>query len=169
MGNHAPKETISGRVTPEVKEKLRIIRKKKGYTVGDIVSYRINDFLDPVISKEVDLKFANDRLTESKMDIISEEMNVESLTHELDELKKRDPDRYPEIRLQALADEFLDKYHSSPYFHDVELDDALEMARKGLSRQCRGIGYSFEELVDEVKMRSSKSFTNDVYVSAKNL
>ena len=103
MPNHAPKETISGRVTPEVKEKLRIIRKKKGYTVGDIVSYRINDFLDPVISKEVDLKFANDRLTESKMDIISEEMNVESLTQELDELKKRDPDRYPEIRLQALA------------------------------------------------------------------
>jgi hypothetical protein len=169
MPNHAPKETISGRVTPEVKEKLRIIRKKKGYTVGDIVSYRINDFLDPVISKEVDLKFANDRLTESKMDIISEEMNVESLTQELDELKKRDPDRYPEIRLQALADEFLDKYNSSPYFHDVELDDALEMARKGLSRHCRDIGYSFEELVDEVKMMSSKSFTNDVYVSAKNI
>ena len=169
MPNHAPKETISGRVTPEVKEKLRIIRKKKGYTVGDIVSYRINDFLDPVISKEVDLKFANDRLTESKMDIISEEMNVESLTQELDELKKRDPDRYPEIRLQALADEFLSQYHSSPYFHDVELDDALEMARKGLSRQCRDIGYSFEELVDEVKMMSSKSFTSDVYISAKNL
>ena len=169
MGNHAPKETISGRVTPEVKEKLRIIRKKKGYTVGDIVSYRIDDFLDPVISKEIDIKFANERLTESKIDIISDEMNLESLNKELDELKKLDPDRYPEIKLQGLADEFLEKYHRSPYFEGVDLDDALDMARKGLSRQCRDIGFSFEELVDEVKMMSSKSFTNDVYVSAKNL
>jgi hypothetical protein len=165
MPNHAPKVVVSGRVLEKEKQKLQ----KSGYTVAETVTYFNKQYCEPVKALEIDIDFLNREIFDLKMEIISKEMRLEELQKNLEKEKMKNPEFYPEIKLKKLAADFLHQFSTSPYYDGVELVDALELARKGLSRKCRDIGFSFKELEDMVLKLSTNDVNNEVYISAKNL
>ena len=124
MPNHAPKVVVSGRVMRNEKDKLQ----KSGYTVAETVTYFNKQYCEPVKALEIDIDFLKSEIFDLKMEIINKEMRLEELEKNLEKEKLKDPELYPEIKLKALAMEFLHQYNSSPYYDGVDLDDALNMA-----------------------------------------
>ena len=165
MTNHAPKVVVSGRVMQKEKDKLQ----KSGYSVAETVTYFNKQYCEPVKALEIDIDFLNREIYELKMEIISKEMRLEELQKNLEKEKMKKPEFYPEIKLKKLAADFLHLFSTSSYYEGVSIEDALDMARKGLIGKCRDIGFSFEELCDMVFKLYAADVNNDVYISAKNL
>jgi hypothetical protein len=148
-----PTTVVSGRVSKATKTKLQQLGKNGN--VSDAVYYFISQKSNPVTSLEIDLFFAKENLTEKKLDLIEAEKAVADIEEKLDIAKAKTGNYDDELKLKKLAKDFIKKYEEDKLemFEGKDIHEAMNISHKGLSHQAMDLGYTFNDIHNEILMQ----------------
>lgn len=146
-----PTTVVSGRVSKATKTKLQ----QMGRNVSDAVYYFISQKSNPVTSLEIDLFFAKENLREKKLDLIEAERLVADIEEKLDIAKAKTGDYDDELKFKKLAKDFIRKYEKDALgkYAGKNINEAIDMSRKGLVHQAMDLGYNFNDIHNEILMQ----------------
>lgn len=139
---------MSGRVSEATKAKLQ----KSGRSVSDAINYFVAQQTDPVASLEIELLYAKEDLKEKKLDVIESEQMIEQIEEKLDVAKAKTGLYDDELKLKKAAKDFIELYKEDTFgkFDGVNISEAMNISRKGLSSKARKLGYEFDDLHNEI-------------------
>ena len=139
-------EVVTAKLDPGEKAKL----KKSGYNARQAIEYFNMARGKPCENIEIDLHFMKQDLRSTKVDMMQKEYMIKDLEERLEKLGGSEKEITEEDKLNELIEEFVYMYHINPYYTDISVEEAVEMAHKGLARKADDLGYDFDYVKEKI-------------------
>lgn len=153
-------EVVTAKLDPNEKAKL----KKTGYNARQAIEYFNFVRGKPCENIEIDLHFMKQNLRSAKVDLMQKEYEIQELEERLEKLGGSKKEITDEDKLNEIVEEFVYMYHINPYYDDIAVDEAIEIAHKGLARKAHKIGIEFdtlkEKIMQDFAQHTKKLFNN---------
>lgn len=124
--------------------------KRSGRNAREAIEYHNAVSLTPKGALEIDIHFLKKDIDDLKYYLISLEKKLEDMEDEYKELVGDVMEPTLEEKIDSLVFEFVCMYHTTPYYEDISVEEAIEMAHQGLARKADKIGVSFDDIKEAI-------------------
>lgn len=155
-----PKKTamVTAKLDPNEKAKLQ----KTGYNAREAIEYFNMARGKPCENIEIDLHFMKKDLRSAKVNLMQKECEIKELEEKLEKLGGSVKELSQMDKLDEIIEEFVYMYHINPYYEDISVEEAIELAHTGLARKANNLDLYFAYVKEQI-MTKFGSFTAKMF------